>query len=203
MAESYVVTIDRMMNYIDKAQQLLKKDAYSTKYSDRILKSLRQLYGDLGFFHIIGGLIKNTYGNDSSELYKFLSYGKGFDQNVIHYLTHIERGYLTNVFFLIEGVMTLSINKEPSSYIQFNKILKEFSRKTNLDENDIKILNCGAAIRNSFHNGGIHIHDSFSVIIEERKFQFNKNEEVEATLSDIPIAIFGGISTLVKGLHKL
>lgn len=203
MSEHYVVTIDLMMDYIDKAQKLLKNDAYSTKYSDVVLKSLRQLYGDLGFFHIVGGLIKNTNGNKSSELYRFLSYGKGFEHNVIAYLTHVERGYLTGVFFLIEGILTLSLDKDPTSFISYNKLVQEFAKRTDLDEQDVKILKCGSSIRNSFHNGGIHIHDDFEVSIEGKKFQFKKNKEVDTSITDIPIVIFGGVCVLLKGLQKL
>ncbi len=192
-----------MMTYIDKAQQVVKPEAYSSKYNADISKSLRQLYGDLGFFHIMGGLVKNTYQNSSSELYKFLSYGKGFDHNIVDYVTHIVRGYLTGIFFLIEGVMTLAINEERTAFISYKKILDRFSIEAELDDNEKKILRCGPAIRNSFHNDGVHIHDGFSAIIEGKEIKFEENEKVDVTLSDVPLVIFGGVNSLIKGLKTL
>lgn len=204
MSEPYIVTVDRMMTYIEKAQNIVNPEAFSSKkYSNELSKLLRQLTSQLGYFHITGGLVKKTYNNNSSELYQFLNYGKGFNVNILDYLNHIERGYLTVIFFWIEKILAVVMGKKLTEKIGYHTLVEKFSSKVKLDENEKNTLRYGSAVRNSFHNGGIHIHPGFSAIIDEKELKLEQNKEIDTTLMDIPIAVYGAIDSLIKGLKKL
>jgi hypothetical protein len=98
--------------------------------------------------------------------------------------------------------MTLSIGIQRTKHISYSTILDKFSTKSGLDNNEKNILKCGPAIRNSFHNNGIHIHKGFLVIINNTKIKFEQDEEVNVTVADIPLVIFGGIEVLMNGLSR-
>lgn len=88
----------------------------------------------------------------------------------------------TGCHFKIEALFyNLLIAIDPQKNIRgFDNLAKELIKKVSINnkEDKLELLRVLGAIRNSYHNNGIHKNSSFTVTIKERKYEFIKEEPV-------------------------
>jgi hypothetical protein len=100
-------------------------------------------------------------------------------QFLLQYDTINRAGYCTKAMFDIEYFLNILAEhlgvKTDGGYWRVTERMKE---SLNLTDQQFKILNVPAALRNSLHNNGYHMQKDFEVVICGKLYKFEKGKQV-------------------------
>lgn len=116
-------------------------------------------------------------------------------------LTQVRLSLAVQFHFKVEGLLATLLdaisNRRPQGIL---RVFKELSDAIGLPnyENKVPAIRAFSSIRNSLHNNGVHVKDSFSVQVGGHHYAFVQGEPVRcASLGDI-ISLLSDLTTIIN-----